>query len=79
MGIIMSTLEKNIKTIQEKLATFEPGSRNYEKYSKRLEKKINQLKRFKQTRTREESLKIKELLENGFEINLVGHKFTSVQ
>lgn len=74
----MSTIEKNIKTIQEKLATFEPGSRNYEKYSKRLEKKINQLKRFKETRTRDESLKIKNLLESGFEFDLTGYKFTSV-
>lgn len=75
----MSTLEKNIKTIQEKLATFEPGSRNYEKYSKRLQKKVDQFMRFKTIRTREDSVKIKKLLENGIKIDLENHKLSEVQ
>lgn len=75
----MSTLEKNIKTIQEKLTTFEPGSRNYEKYSKRLQKKVDQFMRFKTIRTREDSVKIKKLLENGIKIDLENHKLSEVQ
>lgn len=74
-----TTLEKNIKTIQSKLATFKHGSRNYIKYSERLQKKINQLIRFKETRTREESIKIKNLIENGVEIDLKGYKFSDIQ
>jgi len=80
--IIMSTnitLEKNIKTIQDKLATFEPGSRNYIKYSERLQKKINQFMRFKETRAREESIKIKNLIETGVEIDLKGYKLSDIQ
>ena len=74
-----TTLEKNIITIQEKLATFEVGSRNYIKYSERLQKKINQFMRFKETRTREESLKIKNMLSSGISLDISGHKLKRVQ
>lgn len=75
----MSTLEKNINAIQQKLISFVPGSRNYIKYSDRLKKKVEQYLRYKETRTREESLKIKDLLSNGTNINLDGYKLTEVQ
>lgn len=52
----MSTIEKNIYTIQDKLTKLKPKSRTFLKYNCRLLKKIEQYKRFIETRTREESL-----------------------
>ena len=61
----MSTIEKNIYTIQDKLTKLKPKSRVFLKYNGRLLKKIEQYKRFIETRTREESLLIKDTLQNG--------------
>ncbi len=74
-----TTLEKNINTIQEKLVTFEIGSRNYIKYSERLQKKISQFIRFKETRTREESLKIKNMLSSGISLDISGYELKTAQ
>jgi hypothetical protein len=71
----MSTLEKNIYTIQDKLTKLKPKSRAFLKYKGRLLKKIEQYKRFIETRTREESLLIKDTLQNGFEIDTTDLKF----
>ena len=66
----MSTLEKNIKTIQNKLSSLKPGSRAYTMYSDRLEKKVNQYMRFKKMRTRYESLEKLENLDNDYIITI---------
>lgn len=59
----MSTIEKNIYTIQDKLTKLKPKSRAFLKYNCRLLKKIEQYKRFIETRTREESLsRLKEII-----------------
>lgn len=71
----MSTIEKNIYTIQDKLTKLKPKSRAFLKYNCRLLKKIEQYKRFIETRTREESLLIKDTLQDGFEIDTNDLKF----
>lgn len=73
----MSTIQKNIYTIQEKLAKLKPGSRAYNKYIERLSKKINQYKRYSDTRTRDESLIVKTALEDGVLIDVTNLKHTS--
>lgn len=73
----MSTIEKNIYTIQDKLTKLKPKSRAFLKYNCRLLKKIEQYKRFIETRTREESLLIKDTLQDGFEIDTTDLKFTN--
>lgn len=74
----MSTLQKNIFTLQDKLSKLKPGSRNYNLYIERLAKKVSQFIRFKETRTRAESLQITEALKNGKVIDFSGFKFSKV-
>lgn len=73
----MSTLEKNIQTIQYKISKLKPGSRSFIVYQNRLIKKIEQYKRYLFTRSKEKSLLINNILKQGIEIDISKYKLTA--
>ncbi len=73
----MSTLQKNIQTIQSKLSKLKKDSRSYTLYISRLIKKIEQYKRYINIRAHTKSLYIKNALKNNVDIDIHGIKFTT--